>query len=147
MSKGDRSVTLDVVKNSLWLDATAYTTAEGARNADARLVAPLVDGLSEELLTRSSPTTPSFETARAPRGSSAGYLKCSSPVEDMRKRLRELRTPVWGTKAQMWRRVLEREVIERWHLEEDALLDRRRRDLESTIDTKDSEGTRRTDRI
>ena len=42
MSKGDRSVTLDVVKNSLWLDATAYTTAEGARNADARLVAPVV---------------------------------------------------------------------------------------------------------
>ena len=34
----------------------------------------------------------------------------------------------------MWRRVLEREVIERWHLEEEALLDRRRRDLESTID-------------
>ena len=85
MSKGDRSVTLDVVKNSLWLDATASTTAEGARNADARLVAPLVDGLSEELLSRSSPTTPSFETARAPRGSSAGYLECSSPVEDVQK--------------------------------------------------------------
>ena len=121
-------------KNSHWLDATAYTMAEGARNADARLVAPVVDGLSEELLSRSSPTTPSFETARAPRGSSAKYLDSSSPVEDMRKRLRELRTPVWGTKTQMWRRVLEREVIERRHLDEEALLDSRRLDLESTID-------------
>ena len=37
-------------------------------------------------------------------------------------------------KAQMSRRVLEREVVERWHLEEEALLDRRRRDLEGTID-------------
>ena len=34
------------------------------------------------------------------------------------KRSRELRTPVWGTTAQMWRRVLERELIERRHLEE-----------------------------
>ena len=107
--------------------------ADGARNADARLVAPLLDGLSKELLSRSSPTTPSFETARAPRGSSAGYLDSSSPVEDMRKRLRDLRTLVC-TKGQMWRRVLEREVIERRHLEEEALLDRRRGDLESTID-------------
>ena len=37
-------------------------------------------------------------------------------------------------KTQMWRRVLEREVIERRHLEEEALLDGRRRDLESAID-------------
>ena len=68
----------------------------------------------------------------------------------MRKRLRELRTPVWGTKTQMWRRVLKREVIERRHLEEEALLDRRRRDLDSTNDPtvpKTLEGTRRTDRI
>ena len=33
MSQGDRSVTLDVAKNSLWVDAKVYTTAEGARNA------------------------------------------------------------------------------------------------------------------
>ena len=39
MSKGDRSVTLDDVKNSLWVDAKAYTTMEGARDADARRVA------------------------------------------------------------------------------------------------------------
>ena len=37
-SKGDRSVTLDVVTHSLWVDAKAYTTIEGARNVDARFV-------------------------------------------------------------------------------------------------------------
>ena len=100
------------------MDAKAYTTTEGARNADARLVAPIVDGIPEELPSSSGLTTPSFETARA-------------PVDDMRKRLRELRAPVCGTKAQMWRRVLEREAIERRHLDEEALMDRRRRDLES----------------
>ena len=42
LSKRDRDVTLDVVKISLWVDVKAYTTAEGARNADARLVAPVV---------------------------------------------------------------------------------------------------------
>ena len=52
----------------------------------------------------------------------------------MRTRLRELRAPVWGTETQMCRCVLEREVIERQHVEEEALLDRRRRDLESAID-------------
>ena len=48
MSKSDRTVTLDVVKNSLWVEAKAYTTAEGACNADARLVAPILDGLPEK---------------------------------------------------------------------------------------------------
>ena len=51
----------------------------------------------------------------------------------MRKRLRELRAPVWSTKTHMWRRVLERDLTERGHLEEEALLDRRR-DLESAVD-------------
>ena len=37
-------------------------------------------------------------------------------------------------KAQMWRRALEREAIERRHVDEQALLDRRRRDLESATD-------------
>ena len=74
-----------------------------------------------------------FQTARAPRESSAEYLDSSSPVEDMRKRLRELRAPVWGTKTQIWRRLLEREAIERRHLEDQTLLDRRR-DLENAID-------------
>ena len=50
MSTSDRSVTLDVVIKSLpgWTPK-AHTTIEGARNADARLVAPVVDGLPEEL--------------------------------------------------------------------------------------------------
>ena len=61
-------------------------------------------------------------------------MDSSSPVDDKRMRLRELRAPVWGTKVQKWRRVLERKAIERRHLNEDALLDRRRRDLESAVD-------------
>ena len=101
MSKRDRSFTLDVVKNSLWVDAKAYTTAEEARNADARLV---VDGPPEELPSSSGPTTPSFQTARAPRGSSAEYLASSSPVEDLRTRLRDLRAPG----------VMERRHLEDW---------------------------------
>ena len=48
MSRGNRSVTLDVVKNSLWMDAAAYRTAEGALKADARFVAPVVRGPLEE---------------------------------------------------------------------------------------------------
>ena len=63
VSKGDRR--MDVVKNSFWVDAKAYTTIERARNADARLVAPVVDGLPEELPSSSGPTTPSFETQLA----------------------------------------------------------------------------------
>ena len=101
MSKGDRSVTLDVVKNSLWVEAKAYTTMEEARNSDASLVAPVVHGLPEELSSSSGPTT--------------------------------LQAPARGTEAQMWRRGHEREAIERRHLDEEALLDRRRRVLESAI--------------
>ena len=74
-----------------------------------------------------------FQTASAPGESSSEYFDSSSPVEDMRKRLRELRAPVWGTKTQIWRRLLEREVIERPHLDDQTLLDRRR-DLENAID-------------
>ena len=129
MSKGDSSVTLDVVKKSLRVDVRAYTTAEGARNANARLIAPVVSELPS---SSSGPTTPSFERVRAARGSSAEYSDSSSPVEDMRKRLRELRAPVWGT-THLGLRVFEREVIERRHLDEEALVDRRR-DLESAID-------------
>ena len=94
MSTGNRSVTLDIVKISVWVDAEAYTTADGALNADSRCVAPEVDGLPEEPSSSSGPITQSFQTARAPRESSAEYLDSSSPVEDMRKRLRELRPPV-----------------------------------------------------
>ena len=78
--KGDR---VDVEKNSLWVDVKACTTAEGARNADARLVATVVSELPVEPSSSSGPTTPSFfQTARAPRGSSAEHLDSSSPVED-----------------------------------------------------------------
>ena len=66
MSRGNRSMTLDVVKNSLWVIAEAYTTAEGALNADASFVAPVVDGLPEEPAPSSGPITRSFQTARAP---------------------------------------------------------------------------------
>ena len=66
VSEGDRSVTLEVVKTSLWVDVRAYTVAEGARNADARFVAPLV---LVEPSSNSGPTTPNFQTARAPFGS------------------------------------------------------------------------------
>ena len=89
MSRGDRSVALDDVKSSLWVDVK---------------VAPVVDGLPEELPSSPGPTRPIFETARAPRVSSAEYLDSSSQVDDMRKRLRELLAPVWGAKAHMWRR-------------------------------------------
>ena len=58
------------------MDAKAYTTIEGARNVDARFVAPEVERLPEELPSRSGPTTPSFQTVRAPRGSSAQYVDC-----------------------------------------------------------------------
>ena len=67
-----------------------------------------------------------LQTARAPRGESA---ECCP-------------------QTQMRRREWEREVTERRHLEEEALLDRRRRDLESAIDAtvpKDHDGARRTD--
>ena len=164
MSRGNRSVALAIVKNSLWVDAEAYTTAEGTLNADARFVAlvrstwhencvqearTVVDGLPEEPSSSSGPITRSFQTARAPRGSSAKYLHSFSPVEDMRKRLRELRAPVLGTKTQMWRSLLEREAMERRHLDDEnvaaqtTLLGERNR----PSSTKDLEGTLRTDRI
>ena len=53
MSEVERSLTLDVVKDSLWVDVKAYTTARGARNADARFVAPLVGKLTVEQSSRS----------------------------------------------------------------------------------------------
>ena len=63
-----------------------------------RFVAPVVDGLPEEPSSSSGPVVRSLQTARAPRESSDEYLDSSSPVEVMRKRLRVLRAPVWGTK-------------------------------------------------
>ena len=60
MFKGDRSVTLDVVKSSLRVDVKAHTTAEGARNADAVHIAPVVRELPVEPSSSPSRTTPSF---------------------------------------------------------------------------------------
>ena len=77
MSKEDRSVTLDVVKSSLWVDVRAYTTVDGARNADAKPVAPVVSELLVEPSSRSGPPTPSIQTSRAPRGPSAQHLDSS----------------------------------------------------------------------
>ena len=60
--------------NSVTISRTVHallTTIEGARDADARLVAPMVDGPPEDLSSSSRQTTPSFETARAPRESLA----------------------------------------------------------------------------
>ena len=99
MSRGNRSVTLDVVTNPLWVDAEAYTTAEGALNADARFVAPVVRRATRRTIFESRfRLHEAFRQPRAPRESSAQYLDSSSPLEDMRKRLRELRAPVWGNK-------------------------------------------------
>ena len=107
ISKRDRGVTVEVVR-----DVKACTTGEGARNADARLVAAVVIELHVELSSSSSPTTPSLWTARALRGSSAEHLDSSSPVEDTRTRLRELRAPVWGTKnTDVTSRAGERKVL------------------------------------
>ena len=86
MSKRDRSVTLDVVENSLWVDVKAYTTAERAPNADARLVAPVVSELPVGPSSSSDPNTPNSQTAREPRGSSAEHLDRSAPIEDMQTR-------------------------------------------------------------
>ena len=55
MSSGDRSVTLDVVKNSLWVDVRVCTTAEGARTTAARPVAPVVRELLVEPSSSSRP--------------------------------------------------------------------------------------------
>ena len=69
MSEGDRTVTLDAVKDkfSVWVDANAFTTAEGGRNADSRLVAPVVDGLLEELPSRKGPTRPQQASSQLAR--------------------------------------------------------------------------------
>ena len=45
MLSGNRSMMLDVVKNSLWVDTEAYTTTAGALNADARFVELVMDGM------------------------------------------------------------------------------------------------------
>ena len=108
-----------------------------------RFVAPVVDGLPEEPSSGSGQVVRSLQTARAPRESLAEYLDSSAPVEVMRKRLQVLR----AQKTHMWRCPLERQVIERQHSEDHAVLDRRRRDMDRTVPTKTLIGTQRTNRI
>ena len=88
-------------------------------------------GCLENRRVQARPHQASFLTARAPGGSPAKYLDNFSPVEDIRKRLRELRAPVWGTNVAPSSG--ERDVIERQHLEDQALRNRRRRDLRNAI--------------
>ena len=109
-----------VVTNSFWVDTNAYKSIEGARNAEARLVAPVVSELPVESSSSSGPTHQASQTARAHLVGHhlSTWTVGSSPVEDKRTRLGELRAPVWGRHME----------------EEEALLDRRRRDLESAID-------------
>ena len=108
MSEGDRSVTLDAVKNylSLWGGRQGFH----ARNADASLVASVASDLAArqdvEPPSRSN-HTPNIQTARAPRGPAAEYVESSSPGDDLLTRLGKLRSPVWGTKTQLWRHILE----------------------------------------
>ena len=94
MSRGN------VVKNSLRVDAAAHMTAEGALNVMQDSLHQWWMGDLTNHRRVQARRRQSFETARAPRGSSAEYWNSSSPVEDMRKRLRELRAPVWSTTTQ-----------------------------------------------
>ena len=91
------------LEKSVWVDVRAYTTAWRARYVDARLVALVMSEFPVE--PSQARPGPSFQTARAPRGSSAECLNCSSPFETCGP-VCESFEPVWSTKTQMWRRVL-----------------------------------------
>ena len=51
-----------------------------------------------------------------------GGLSSDSNVEDMRNRLRALGAPVWGTKAQMWPRLVHAEARRELQKREEAWL-------------------------
>ena len=59
----------------------------------------------------------------------ASGLRSWSSIEAMRKRLRELDGPIWGTKAQLWLRLSELETKEAKYQEKLALDDVRRQEL------------------
>ena len=60
-----------------------------------------------------------------PRRGPAG-LSAWSPVSDMRIRLRELKAPIWGTKEQLWARLVDYETQ---HAGEQALREKLAREL------------------
>ena len=99
MSRGNRSVALEIVKIlSGWTQKLIRRLKE--------LLTPMQDllrlwwtGYSKKHRRVQARSHEAFQTARAPCESSDEYLDSSSPVEDMRKRLRELRAPVWGNVA------------------------------------------------
>ena len=64
VSKGDRSVTLDIVKNFLWVEVRAYTTDEGGRPVASVVTELLLD----PTIVKPRPDHTKFQTARAPRG-------------------------------------------------------------------------------
>ena len=77
----------------------------------------------------SSPTTPNFQTARAPRGWSAVYLHSSSPVGDMRNDCESCEHENTSVAA-YWS--AKRLNVDNW--KKKPCWDRRRRDLESAVD-------------
>ena len=106
-----RCATLEVAKKTLWADADAHTKSDGAQRAGPRSIAPVASEAAADVTSPpNTKDTPSFLTARTPRGSSAEYLFKASAVDDLRARVMELQAPGWSTKAQVWKRVSEREA-------------------------------------
>ena len=50
-----------------------------------------------------------------PVDSSPGHLTADSKVGDLKARLKQLSAPIWGTKAQLWERLQEREAEVEYH--------------------------------
>lgn len=72
-----------------------------------------------------------------PVDSSPGHLTADSKVGDLKARLKQLSAPIWGTKAQLWERLQEREAEVEYHRSVEAQKHRREEDL-----NKDPEGAR-----
>ena len=60
---------------------------------------------------------------------SSGHLTQDSKTSDMRARLKQLSAPVWGTKAQLWARLQDREAEAEYHRSVEAQKARREEDL------------------
>ena len=138
LKKGDEQVTMAVHRNSLWVDGIPFSTLDGAMSRDLAMVAPVAaeqpqpaqpeqpQPMEEEPRTES--WRPS-KTARPARGSPLTYLFHASNVDALRARLRELKAPMYGTKEQLWRRVLVQEALEDERMQEEELLRQRRDEL------------------
>eukprot|EP00974_Lingulodinium_polyedra_P101428 9826998-Lingulodinium_polyedra.AAC.1 len=63
--------------------------------------------------------------AEGAQPAAVGALNPGSSVKQMRQRLKELRAPVYGTKAMMWERLVERERLKRHSDEVQAYLRKR----------------------